>query len=96
VKSFLLIFNVVPGINTVEMMRDFLNTRSEIKYWYTGFTNGVILVSDQSATTLSKPIHERFPGLWFLMVEIRDSYTTTNGYGPKLMWEVINNPDSKV
>lgn len=87
-KAYLLSYN--PLGYTRKDLLDFLNEQPGVLNWMTGLFNGVIIISDRTATELIVPIRIRFPAGWLLITEIVPG--NSDGWLPASFWDFINNP----
>jgi hypothetical protein len=91
--AYLFIFNTVGGAS-VEAIGKFFNSRDEVRHWITGFSHGMIVISDKSTAELQQLIHGKFPETWFLIDPIEP--IASNGWMPQLFWDWINNPNRPI
>lgn len=89
-KPFLVIFDnsQLPR----QTLLDHLDTRSEIKNWFAFLPSAVVVVSDQTASSVAACIRTGFPNQLFIVTEI--SSGANDGWLGKNVWDFINNPKS--
>jgi hypothetical protein len=89
--SYLFVYN--DDLGSADDLKAYADIRPEIVNWKRRFAklpNSMLLVSPEDAGTLSNIIRERFPDGSFIIVQVND--VDKNGWLPKSMWDLINNP----
>ena len=91
-KPFLMMWNSAQAAVWQQQILDYLDTRPEIKNWFTPFLGTILLVADltQNASTLANIIHPRFPELIFAITPA--DVQMTNGWMPQVFWDLIRTP----
>lgn len=90
--AYLLVFNEKVG--TRKDVQAFLDTISEVTYWYGCLPNAVFLTSTATAGTVSDRIKERFgteSGQRFFVTEV---HSDRQGWLPKNVWHLLKNPEN--
>ena len=93
-KPFLLAWNAGQMQVLGKTVLAFLDTKREIKNWYTPYVGTILLVADddQTAATLAGVIRDRFPGLSFVVTPVDPRLT--DGWMPKVFWDLVREPKS--
>jgi len=91
-RTFLLLWN--PGQNVVmhDQIAAFLDTRLEIKNWFSPFVGTILLVTDltQVPGTVAETIRSRFAEFHFAVTPVEP--WGTQGWMPKLFWDLVQQP----
>lgn len=74
-----------------ELLTTFLDTRPEIRNWYSLFAGQIFIVSDRSTRQLSELIRGAFPNQLFLVAHIDG--IDCDGWLPEDVWEFIRRAD---
>ena len=85
-KPFVLVFD--PTFGGREVVQRFLDTRHEVKNWFSVFSDAIFIISDSSATELSRVIRAQFPTGRFFLAAVSER----DGCMPKHAWDFLNNP----
>jgi hypothetical protein len=88
--AYLLIFNDAVGAR--KEVQEFLDTLSEVTYWYGCMPNSVFLTATVPAGTISDKIQARFgtgSGQRFFLTEV---HPDRQGWMPKAVWHLLKDP----
>lgn len=67
-----------------------LNDTQAVDTWVAPFPYAAILLSELSVRDLGAILHDRLPGVWFMVTEMRGH--TVQGWLPQSLWEYVNAP----
>lgn len=67
-----------------------LNDTQAVDTWVAPFPYAAILLSELSVRDLGAVLHDRLPGVWFMVTETHSH--TVQGWLPKNFWEYVNAP----
>ena len=83
--NYLLVFN--DDVGTMEQVKEFLNSRSEILTWYFCLTHAIFIRSSYTASTLQRVFREFTKDKARFI--ILDCKTDRNGWLPRHAWEFM-------
>lgn len=67
-----------------------LNDTQAVDTWVAPFPYAAILLSELSVRDLGAVLHDRLPGVWFMITETHSH--SVQGWLPQNLWEYVNAP----
>lgn len=86
-KSYLLTYSQAITPAQVQHM---LNETGAVETWVAPFPYAAILVSKLNVHDIAAILHNRLPGVWFMVTEL--DAAAVQGWLPKDLWEYVNDP----
>ena len=85
--NYILVFN--DDVGTIDQVKDFLESRSEILTWYYCMTHAIFIRSKYTANSLQKMFREftKDKGRFIIL----DCDTDRNGWLPRKAWDFMKN-----
>ena len=88
-KSYLLTYSQAITPAQVQHM---LNETGAVETWVAPFPYAAILVSKLNVHDIAAILHNRLPGVWFMVTEL--DAAAVQGWLPKDLWEYVNDPQA--
>jgi hypothetical protein len=89
--TYLLVYS--PAVADYPKVRKFLDETPSILNWFVCIPNTAIIVSDETALSLTERFRKRFSKGRFLIL---DTKTDRNGYLPKTAWDLMQRPEKVI
>lgn len=86
-NSYLFAYSQACAPTQVQLV---LNDTQAVDTWIAPFPYAAILLSELSARNLGAVLHDRLPGVWFMVTEMHSH--TVQGWLPQNLWEYVNAP----
>ena len=86
-NSYLFVYSQACMPTQVQLV---LNGTQAVDTWVAPFPYAAILLSELSVRDLGAVLHDRLPGVWFMVTEMHGH--TVQGWLPQNLWEYVNAP----